>query len=286
MCRSKLEIPSIIRPRHPSPPRTTIMASEGVMIKSVQKMNKSELQAAIRSWGEIPAASWNMAELRHRLRELMDLDEEEQFSGVKKLSPLQQQIVTLNKQKRRKADLVRYLEDVLRLPVNHNETMYQMEVKAMDYLYKNVESTGRDVVGFGRHAAMTYTDLLQTYPQYTEWVVKTYEEAEDSCPRLQRLAKWLTRATDVTSPVVVAPAAKGLKLKLKGGGYATEPEHEMPQRNKYGSSSSTTKAESEQMAMMKKMMATMKEMKDEIDEIRETNATQAERPRKKEKEMK
>ena len=79
---------------------------------------------------------------------------------------------------------------------------------------------------------MTYTDLLQTYPQYTEWVVKTYEEAEDSCPRLQRLAKWLTRATDVTSPVVVAPAAKGLKLKLKGGGYATEPEHEMPQRNK------------------------------------------------------
>ena len=42
MCRSKLEIPSIIRPRHPSPPRTTIMASEGVMIKSVQKMNKSE----------------------------------------------------------------------------------------------------------------------------------------------------------------------------------------------------------------------------------------------------
>ncbi|CAE7244231.1 unnamed protein product [Symbiodinium sp. CCMP2592] len=224
----------------------------GELNKAVQKMTKGELTAAIRDYGEIPAASWNMSELqlRHRLRELMDLDEEEQFAGVKTLSPLQQQIVQLNKQKRREADLTRYLEEVLKIPVNHNETMYQMEVKAMDYLYKNVESTGRDVVGFGRHAALTYSDLLKTYPQYTDWVVKTYKEAEDSGPRLQRLAQWLTRATDVTAPVVVAA--------------------EVPQGSRSVSSSPPKKIENEQ---------------EEIEEIRETASASTERPRKKEKEM-
>ena len=128
----------------------------------MEKMNKTQLRTAIESFGEIPAESWNMAELRHRLKELTDEQDEEWAypKGQSRSTPLQQQITQLNKSKTRKANLVEYVNKVLGLEVGSNETMSQIEGRALDHLYASVESTGKDIVGFGRHANLTYSDSM------------------------------------------------------------------------------------------------------------------------------
>ncbi|CAE7406995.1 RE2, partial [Symbiodinium sp. KB8] len=216
------------------------------------RATKVQLRAAITTFGEIPAESWNMAELRHRLRELMDEQDIEWANpSAKRATPLQQQITQLNKNKKKKADLVEYLEKVLNLPVSPNETMAQMENRAMNHLYSTVQSTSQDVVGFGRHAHLTYAELVRDFPQYVEWVKQTHRETAETNVRLKRLATWLLRATDVSSPV-----------------RAEEPEPETAQTSG-AASSRTTPFPSEQMELMHGMMETMKQMQAELKEMKE-----------------
>ena len=248
----------------------------------MDKMTKPQLRKAIQEFGEIPAESWNVAELRHRLRELCDEQEEEWAfaKGSRKDTPLQQQITQLNKNKHRKSELIEYVTRVLGLTVTSNETMHQIESKALNHLYMSVESTAKDVVGFGRHASLTYGELYEGYPQYTAWVVQTFKDTDDTNPKLKRLAKWLTRATDVTTPVV--PAAKPkLTLKVKGG-YVTEPEPEIPQFAKATSSSGTPYVP-EHMALLQSMAESMEQMKHELKILQDQSQGNEERPRKKEK---
>ena len=252
----------------------------------MDKMTKPQLRKAIQEFGEIPAESWNVAELRHRLRELCDEQEEEWAfaKGSRKDTPLQQQITQLNKNKHRKSELIEYVTRVLGLTVTSNETMHQIESKALNHLYMSVESTAKDVVGFGRHAALTYAELYEGYPQYTAWVIQTYQESDDHNPKLKRLARWLTRATDVTAPVVPQPKVNHrgqMVLKVKGG-YVTEPEPEIPQFAKAASSGGTPYVP-DQMTMMQAMMESMEQMKNEIKELKGKTSEQEERPRKKEK---
>ncbi|CAE7632197.1 unnamed protein product, partial [Symbiodinium microadriaticum] len=249
----------------------------------MDKMSKVQLRAAISTFGEIPAESWNMAELRHRLRELMDEQDIEWANpSAKRTTPLQQQITQLNKNKKKKADLVEYLEKVLNLPVSPNETMAQMENRAMNHLYSTVQSTSQDVVGFGRHASLTYAELLRDFPQYAEWVKQTHRETTETNVRLKRLATWLLRATDVSNPVRAETRSPDrMMLKVKGG-YLQEPEPETSQTGG-AISSRQTPFPSEQMEMMHGMLETMKQMQNELKEMKEQSAGSEERPRKKEK---
>ncbi|CAE7246479.1 unnamed protein product [Symbiodinium necroappetens] len=156
------------------------------------------------------------------------------------------------------------------------------DVKALDYLYANVESCGRDVVGFGRHASLTYAELVQQYPRYAEWVTTTHKETEETNPRLKRLAGWLMRATDVSEPVrrpTTTQDPQRLKLKIKGG-YLTEPEVETPPATT-AASSGASPYPAGQMELMATMMETMKSMQEELKEIRQMGPQNDERPRKK-----
>ena len=105
----------------------------------MERMSKPQLRAAIETFGEIPAESWNVAELKHRLHELME-DQNEEWAmakGTRKATPLQVQISQLNKNKGRKAQLVDYVTKVLGLEVNPNETMNQIEGKALRKLRRD-----------------------------------------------------------------------------------------------------------------------------------------------------
>ncbi|CAE7633802.1 RE1, partial [Symbiodinium sp. CCMP2456] len=259
---------------------------------AMEKMNAKQLREAIGTFGEIPAESWNNSQLRHRLQELMTEQEEEWANPARrsKDTPLQQQIKQLNRNKRKKADLQEYVAKVLGLTVSENETMMQLETKALDHLYANVESCGRDAVGFGRHASLTYAELVQQYPRYTEWVKATHKETDETNPRLKRLAAWLLRATDVSEAVQCPPWAlqsppwekdpQRLRLKIKGG-YLVEPEAETPQTAST-SSAGAPPYPAQQMELMTTMMETMKGMQEDIKELRQMSHSADERPRKKE----
>ncbi|CAE7627786.1 unnamed protein product [Symbiodinium sp. CCMP2456] len=256
-------------------------ATKRLLVDVMDKMSKTHLRAAISTFGEIPAESWNVAELRHRLRELMD-EQETQWAlppGSKRATPLQQQIKQLNKNNKKKADLVEYMEKVLNLPVSANETMAQMEKRAMDHLYNTVQSTSLDVVGFGRHASLTYADLVRDYPQYVAWVKQTHRETDETNIRLKRLATWLLRATDVSDPVIRTPPNNNrMVLKVKGG-YVTEPEPEVPQTSATASAGQTPfpSSQTAQTDVLQTMMETMRQMQTELKEMKEQSAGSEER---------
>ncbi|OLP84749.1 Copia protein [Symbiodinium microadriaticum] len=267
------KIPSALRkrsnvgPQVASPPSVTVQPN--AVFKNMDKMSKAHLRAAISTFGEIPAESWNMAELRHRLRELMDEQDIEWANPhAKRETPLQQQITQLNKNKKKKADLIAYLEKVLQLPVSASETMSQMENRAMNHLYSTVQSTSQDIVGFGRHASLIYAELLRDFPQYAEWVKQTHRESTETNIRLKRLATWLLRATDVSSPVNAETRNRDrMVLKVKGG-YVQEPEPETAQSSG-AISSRQTPFPNDQMELMHGMMETMKQMQAELKEMKE-----------------
>ncbi|OLP88369.1 hypothetical protein AK812_SmicGene30299 [Symbiodinium microadriaticum] len=257
-----------------------------IIMPSMEKMTTKQLRDAISTFGEIPAESWNNSQLKHRLQELMNDQEEEWANPASRNrdTALQQQIKQLNRNKRKKSDLQEYVSKVLGLPVSENETMWQLEVKALDYLYANVESCARDVVGFGRHASLTYGELVQQYPRYAEWVTTTHQETEETNPRLKRLAGWLLRASDVSEPVGkprMKQDPQRLTLKIKGG-YVTEPENETP-TSTAAASSVAAPYPAGQMELMATMMETMKGMQEELKELRQMGPNMDERPRKKDK---
>ncbi|CAE7537598.1 RE2 [Symbiodinium sp. CCMP2456] len=231
---------------------------------------EDEHQAAARGHTDVwrDSRRWNNSQLRHRLQELMDEQDEEWAStpGRRKDTPLQQQIKQLNRNKRKKADLQEYVSTkVLGLPVSENGTMWQLEAKALDHLYFNVESCSRDVVGFGRHSNLTYGELVQQFPRYVDWVKTTYKE------------------TEVSEPIQRPPTTRDpqrLRLKIKGG-YLVEPEYEQPQTT-MATSSAGAPYPAEQMELMATMMETMKGMQEELKELRQMGPVTDERPRKKE----
>ena len=49
----------------------------------------------------------------------------------------------------------------------------------------------RDLVGFGKFAALSYRQLLDQQPEYCEWVLSTIDTEPDSCPALFRLGNFL-----------------------------------------------------------------------------------------------
>ncbi|CAE7649132.1 unnamed protein product [Symbiodinium sp. CCMP2592] len=256
----------------------------------IDRMTKPQLREAIETFGEYPAEAWTVAELRHRLLELVEEDEETWAkTAVDDKTPLQQAIQKLNKYKQRKATLQDYTENVLGVEVGPNETMSQIEQKTMNHLYLTTESSGRDIVGFGRHAALTYAEVLQTYPQYAEWVRQTHMETDETNPRLKRFATWLLKVLDVMKPVE-SPQKGGVAqrpvLKVKGG-YLYEPEPEAaraaPKAMNRAASSTDTPIPTQQMEVMQTMMEALQQMQSEMRELRELQTPSEERPRKKEK---
>ena len=56
---------------------------------------------------------------------------------------------------------------------------------------QTTQSSGKDLVTFGKHAGKTYDQVLQSYPGYCEWVMKTAEEGDDVGVQLIKFARYL-----------------------------------------------------------------------------------------------
>ena len=98
-----------------------------------------------------------------------------------------------------------------------NETVSQLEDRCLKHLYEVTEPARKDAVGFGRHADMTYAQVLKERPQYCDWVKKTYLKTPECCDRLKRLGRWLTRHhdTEIETEVKKPTTSKVLKIKTK-----------------------------------------------------------------------
>eukprot|EP00439_Symbiodinium_sp_Y106_P044466 s1474_g5.t1 len=244
---------------------------------ATSKMTNKELIQQIQRYGETPPTRWTKAELLQRLSELQGIHgEQEHVLKIRGKTELKAMISRLNKAKKRRSDLVKFMAEDLSLTATPNETIDQLTVKSMSAIYQQVAATSEDLVGFGRHSAMTYGQLINQAPSYATWVQKTAQEADDPDPRLLRLAAWLDRAKDTESkPVIPTKTTKGYHLD--------EPVPEPGEMTvDYGPSASTSRdasrvdAAAMQTQVLQQLMETVKDLKEEIQDLRQ------EKPRKKE----
>ncbi|CAE7490127.1 unnamed protein product, partial [Symbiodinium microadriaticum] len=271
------------QPRRTTMPEASVNAQSSVSRSSflsdskrqaMMRMNKAQLQDAIRARGEEPPREWSNVELRDRLTELMELNGET-TSGTKK-TDLRQWIAELNKNSKKKELL---------------KTFCEVSV-----------ASAMDPVGFGKWSTLTYGQLRREQPAYATWVQETLLEGGESCDyRLSRLGNWLMNQPDEETvevpekmpPTTIEPAyakpkakAKSMTMEYAGGkgyGAKTVPKGRSPMtRDAPASSSSAEDASGSNAEAMKLLMDTMVAMKEEIKQLREDR--HPEEPRRKKKE--
>ncbi|CAE7039700.1 unnamed protein product [Symbiodinium sp. CCMP2592] len=143
------------------------MSTAPVTKGAIEKMNKGQLQEHLGKLGEECPTQWGKAEIKARICELVEELGQEIPSGRTR-PPLATMMTEMNKGSRKKADL------------------------AIRKIYDLSPATGMDPVGFGRHASLSYEEIMKEWPEYCQWVLQTaHENGKESDYRLQRLAGWL-----------------------------------------------------------------------------------------------
>ena len=172
-------------------PRTTTRVISHAQLEpmSLNKKTKAELTTLLfETFGEHAAARWTKGEISTRIRELQEARGDNIWTKGKQRTPLREQVVQLNRNKKNKSMLVSYATNELGLMLNGNETMDQIEYRAIREIYQKAPPAAEDPVGFGRHASLSYRELQQNHPGYADWVKKTAKEGNDADHRLKRLA--------------------------------------------------------------------------------------------------
>ncbi len=159
-------------------------------------MTKEMLVQKIQEHGEEPPSSWKKTQLRARLEELKE------EKGTNTVDQLKSMTVALNKAARKKSWLQEHVRDILQVPLTMNETIPQLLAKANKAIMEQVPPTGRDVMGFGKYAEMSYLEVRMHHPDYVQWCLKT-EAEEDVNWRMQRFLKWIRQPDSVNPPLSV-----------------------------------------------------------------------------------
>jgi hypothetical protein len=141
----------------------------------LSKMRKDELSDLLRSLGEEPHPQWTVPEIRSRIRELTEIEKEEDHP-LKGMTSM------------RKDELVKLAEE-LKLVLNPSDTKGAIMRKLRLQVEMNTPPKPTDIVGFGRHANLEYVALATEVPSYLDWVIQTHKDGSLE-PRLNRLARW------------------------------------------------------------------------------------------------
>lgn len=217
------------------------------------KTRQSVIQE-LQQLGETPPNGWTMTELKARL---MELQEEKGIPETKtktNKTELQQWVVALNKASKKKADLFQWCEETLGMATNKNETIAQVQKKAMERIYQRATAHGTDPVGFGEHSSLCYEELRDSQPGYAKWAIQTAQEGECSF-RMKRLTEWLLQNPKDQEMPPQQHVQKGYNKKAESLGAGS-------------SAKSEASSNSEMVAAMQMMMAHMESMKEEIEELR------------------
>ncbi|CAK8999760.1 unnamed protein product [Durusdinium trenchii] len=205
----------------------------------------------IRALREEPPAKWGVTELRVRLEEL-----EEEHGIVRQTgrsrTDLQEWTVKLNKAGPKKSVLVEFCQKELLIPLSGNETIPQLNKKAMDRIY-HLPDCRAEWAGPDRALNIFYHE-------------------EDKGDRLSRFARWYEQAKEQTPTPKTLPPPGPLETKTKGYTKAkAAPKKVIPT----GSASSGTQDPAQETQALTKIMSALTDLKDEVEALKE------ERPHKK-----
>ena len=192
----------------------------------MEKMTHPQMVLSLRAYGEEAPKGWTKVQLLARLKELEAQGEIVAPTTKKIKTPLEEAVSALNRAGARKALLQKYVEEECGIRITGNETMHTLQQKAMVHLLASVETSPKDVLGFGKYATQTYEAVKRNDPRYCEWAMVTAKEGQCS-DYLKRFATWLEE-TKRTPPKAIAKAKVDLgaiinknKEKSKDLGYHT-----------------------------------------------------------------
>ncbi|CAE7241615.1 unnamed protein product [Symbiodinium sp. CCMP2456] len=185
----------------------------------MSSMTNAQLRARIAEYGEQAPSRWTKAELLLRLEELTG---QNTFSPAPKnraeKTEYQRLVQDLNGASNRRAELVSFCRNNLRLSVDENMTMNALKRLAMLHIYQTSRPDPTDTVGFGKHSTATYEEIKVRYTEYARWVVTTAKEFAEADPRLLRLAEWLENNP---AQVIHRKDKKSSRSEASSSGYAS-----------------------------------------------------------------
>jgi hypothetical protein len=189
----------------------------------------------------------------------MELQEETGTPVVTKKSqtPLQAALKKLNNFKK-KQDLVTFCIQEYQLPIGTNDTVAQIQKRALAAAYEKVEPWGQDPAGFGKFAELSYQQIRDEQEGYAKWVLQTYKESPEADFRLKRLGAWLA-----SHPKEANDKKTTIQPKSKGRGKVT------------GTSSTSS-----QDAVIQQMAETIQMLRQEIEELKDDRNLRHRRPQK------
>ncbi|CAE7241426.1 RE1 [Symbiodinium sp. CCMP2592] len=245
-------------------------------------MCEEALQQKLRDHGEDPPERWTKVELRQRLVELEPELATNSRRGDKD-TELRTMIHRINQARQKKATLIQLCEGDLQLILTGNETVAQLERRAVEQAHKLTPADGRDYVGFGKHAALQYLEINRYQASYRAWVIQTDAESAGADYRLRRLAKWLRENPPDVDPENETPhretqgrSKAAPKRKTGPASKALSLPMNTLEDEKAATSSTSTSAEMNQMAQaIMQMAGAIQNLQQDMNEMKE------ERPRKK-----
>ena len=151
-------------------------------------VSKAALAEQLKSHGETVPAKWTRPQMEARLWEL----QQEQGQSVQAIR--KKQLAEMHKSFKNKSELRTYLELNFGVSLSSNETMKQLQARAYEELMKASPALKEDVMGFGKHSALEYQEVILKDPSYTDWCISTFMETGGQAGtanwRLKRYANW------------------------------------------------------------------------------------------------
>ena len=111
-------------------------------------LTRANLQRMLNEHGEEPPKSWTRAELLLRVEELTNTNMSKSQPAAKDTTTYRYMVQELNKAARKKADLQKHCQDTLRMNVNFNHTIAQLQREAMIKIYVMSKPDPTDVMGW------------------------------------------------------------------------------------------------------------------------------------------
>ncbi|CAE6958729.1 GIP [Symbiodinium sp. CCMP2592] len=192
-------------------------------VPSMTDLSREELRLALAQLGELPPSAWTKVELRLRLEQVTG---EDMTQKIKKKpaerSPYEILVAQLNASSKNKRNLIRFCENDLQMNNLDQWSIPRIQHEAMKKIYQHAEAHPSDLVGFGRHASLTYRQIREEQEGYCQWLVNESKKGPDECdPRLMRLAAWLKQEGDIemkttTSKIDVLKLKAATKAASKG----------------------------------------------------------------------
>ncbi|CAE7039082.1 RE1 [Symbiodinium sp. KB8] len=216
-----------------------------------------------------------------RVEELTNTNMSKAKAASKDLTSYRHLVQELNRASRKQAELQDFCKDKLLMNVNYNLTIPQLMREAMIKIYVVSQPEPADPLGFGKHAALSYSEVKNKHPQYCEWAITTAREGPCD-PRLKRFARfagWLSN-----DPQLVQTASQEWELKMtqsEENHRVVTPKPPTPKQKTMMRSSASSSAEEEIGSVtiagyqLQSLVSTIEDLKEEVSILK------GERPRKK-----